>query len=305
MKLSKRVSALVVALIMLFSLFSISVSAWGTNEGIEVYWNNSYVATVTYDDMDTAISQTSDVTYAGINNYGTYKSYTGKVYTLDQLIAAVNKTSNWTSAPNTTTVTIQTSPSETALYTKAQLTETRNYYDSTGMVVNIVPVGFMKRTSGTDSYFKVVFGQTAKTEKNVPKFWDLPSSGNAQVYFNTNATPTQAGVITAQINGTGEVFESGDIIVAEPGNQIHFNYYNSDYLNTTMIYYTYGDANTSVSDPGCNDSSVNYITQTPAYGGVFNPLVCTSSMYWYTLKVIGIKYGSTDSTIATFTIRVE
>ena len=36
MKISKRVSALVVALIMLFSLFSISVSAWGTNEGIEV-----------------------------------------------------------------------------------------------------------------------------------------------------------------------------------------------------------------------------------------------------------------------------
>ena len=141
MKMSKRVSALVVALIMLFSLFSISVSAWGTNEGIEVYWDNTYVATVKYDDMDTAISPTSDATYAGLNNYGTYKSYTGKVYTLDQLLTAVGKASDWAVAADTAVVSLVTPASETADYTKAQLTETRYYYDGSGNIVSSVPVG--------------------------------------------------------------------------------------------------------------------------------------------------------------------
>lgn len=305
MKLSKRVSALVVALIMLFSLFSISVSAWGTNEGIEVYWNNSYVATVKYDDMDTAISQTSDVTYAGINNYGTYKSYTGKVYTLDQLLTAVGKASDWAAAADTTTVSLITPDNETADYTKAQLTETRYYYDGSGNVVSSVPVGFMKRTSGTDSYFKFVFGQTAASEKNVPKFWDLTGTGNTKVHIFPNGSPTQVGEIYAYKNGTDGPYSSGTAIHAQPGDVIHFNYSDTTYLNSTMIYYTVGGINDAVPDPGCNDTSTAYIIQTPAYGGQYNPYMCVSTLYWYKVKVVGIAYGKSDSNIATFTIQVE
>ena len=304
MKLSKRVSALVVALIMLFSLFSISVSAWGTNEGIEVYWNNSYVATVKYDDMDAAISQTSDVTYAGFNNYSTYKSYTGKVYTLDDLLADVGKTSDWAAAADTATVSLITPDNETADYTKAQLTETRYYYDSNGTIVSSVPVGFMKRTSGTDSYFKFMFGQTARTEKNVPKFWDLTGTGNTKLYFYPNATPTQVGAIYAQINGTGTTYAPGSAFQAHFGDVIHFNYYDTNYLNTTMIYYTAGGMYEEFPDPGCNDSSTNYITQTPAYGGVFVPYTCSSQLVWYTVAVVGVKYGCIDSDICYFDIQV-
>lgn len=304
MKMSKKVSALVVALIMLFSLFSISVSAWGTNEGIEVYWNNAYVATVKYDDMDTAISQTSDVTYAGFNNYSTYKSYTGKVYTLDDLLADVGKTSDWAAAADTATVSLITPDNETADYTKAQLTETRYYYDSNGTIVSSVPVGFMKRTSGTDSYFKFMFGQTARTEKNVPKFWDLTGTGNTKLYFYPNATPTQVGAIYAQVNGTGTVYAPNSVIVVQEGDTIQFNYYDSNYLNTTMIYYTWGDENDEIPDPGVNDSSECYITQAPMYGGVFNPFEADGTFYWNKVKVIGVRYGCTDSDVFTFNIRI-
>lgn len=301
---TKRVSALVVALLMLISAFSMGALAWNANDGIEVYWNGSYVTTVKYDDMDTAISPTTDKTYAGINNYGTYKSYTGKVYTLDQLIAAVSKTNDWASAPDTTMVTIQTSPSETANYTKAQLTETRNYYDASGAIVTSVPVGFMKRTGEGGNYFKFVFGQTAQTEKNVPKFWDFPTTGNAQIYFDTNATPTQVGTIYAQVNGTGTVYAPNSVIVVQEGDTIQFNYYDSNYLNTTMIYYTWGDENDEIPDPGVNDSSECYITQAPMYGGVFNPFEADGTFYWNKVKVIGVRYGCTDSDVFSFNIRI-
>lgn len=306
MQKTKRVSALVVALLMLVSLFSIGASAWETGEGMEVYWNGTYVSTVTYDAMDSAISQTSDATYAGINNYGTYKSYTGKVYTLSDLLTAVGKASDWNAASDTTTtLSLITPAQETATYTKAQLAETRYYYTSAGVQSTAVPVGFMKRTSGEDSYFKFVFGQTAATEKNVPRFWDLTGTGNSKVYIYTNATPTQCGAIYAQVNGTGTIYPSGSTIVVEPGDKIHFNRYNDSYLNSTMIYYTYGDINTTVPDPYCNDTSVNYIDQTPEYGGQFNPLECSSTAYWYRVKAIGLAYGSTNSAISSFTIRVE
>ena len=305
MKISKRVSALVVALIMLFSLFSISVSAWGTNEGIEVYWDNTYVATVKYDDMDTAISQSSDATYAGLNNYGTYKSYTGKVYTLDQLLTAVGKASDWAAAADTAVVSLVTPASETADYTKAQLTETRYYYDGSGNIVSSVPVGFMKRTSGTDSYFKFVFGQTARTEKNVPKFWDLTGTGYTKLYFFPNATPPQCGAIYAQINGTGTTYAPDSAFHPHPGDVIQFNYYDTNYLNTTMIYYTAGGMYEDFPDPGVNDSSTNYITQTPAYGGVFVPYTCSSQLVWYTIAVVGVRYGYIDSDICYFNIQVS
>lgn len=304
MILSKRLTALVVALIMLFSLFSISVSAWETNEGIEVYWNNTYVATVKYDDMDSAISQTSDVTYTGINNYGTYKSYTGKVYTLDDLLTAVGKASDWAAAADTTTVSLVTPDNEIADYTKAQLTETRYYYNSSGTIASSVPVGFMKRTSGTDSYFKFVFGQAAATEKNVPKFWDLTGTGNTKIHFFTNGTPTQVGEIVAYVNETDGPYYSGSTIVVQSGDEIHFNSNDTTYLNNTMIYYTYGDIYDTIMTPGCNDDSVNYIVKTPYYGGQFNPLEIESSMYWYRVYAVGIRYGYLDGNIAHFDIRV-
>lgn len=301
---TKRVSALVVALLMLISAFSMGALAWGTDEGIDVYWNGSYVDTVSYDSMDLAISSSSDITYAGMNNYGTYKSYTGKVYTLDTLLSTVGKTSDWVAAADTAIVTLMTPAYETADYTKAQLTETRYYYDGNGNIVNSVPVGFMKRTNEDESYFKFVFGQTAKTEKNVPKFWDLTGTGNTKVYIFTNGSPTQVGEIYAFVNGTGTPYSSGAAIPAHPGDVIQFNCTDNNYLNSTMIYYVKGGLHDTIPDPGCNDTSINYIKQSPQYGGDYNAVVCDSSMVWDVIKVIGIRYGCTNSYVATFNVQV-
>ena len=163
----------------------------------------------------------------------------------------------------------------------------------------------MKRTSGTDSYFKFVFGQTARTEKNVPKFWDLTGTGNTKLYFFPNATPPQCGAIYAQINGTGTTYAPDSAFHPHPGDVIQFNYYDTNYLNTTMIYYTAGGMYEDFPDPGVNDSSTNYITQTPAYGGVFVPYTCSSQLVWYTIAVVGVRYGYIDSDICYFNIQVS
>lgn len=305
---TKRVSALVVAFLMLLSVFSMGVLAWGTNEGMEVYWNGTYVSTVTYDTMDNAISQTSDVTYAGMNNYGNYKSYTGKVYTLNDLLTAVGKVSDWNVASDsTTTLSLITPEQETATYTKAQLEETRYYYTSAGVQTTTVPVGFMERSSEDGSYFKFVFGQTGKTEKNVPKFWDLTGTGNSKVYIYTNATPTQCGAVYAQVNGTGTIYASGSVIPVHLNDKIYFNYYDANYLNNTMIYYTEGTPLSPPADPYCDDSSTNYIVRTPQYapdtGGQYDHIIINSTAAFRTVKAIGISYGYIDSDIATFTLR--
>ena len=303
----KKASALILVLIMFVSIFSIGASAWNTGNSIKVFWNGTLVGTISYDTMAAAISQDTDKTYAGINNWGTYKEYEGKVYTLDQLIAAVSKTSDWNNAPSTTTVTIQRSSTDTALFTKAQLTETRYYYDEDGVLVNSVVPGFMKLTDvEMGDYFKFVFGQTAKAEKNVPKFWNLDDfTTDAEVHINTNATPTQVGTIYAQVNGTGQVYGPNAVIPLHQGEVIHFNYSNSDYLNTTMIYYTWGDQNTTVSDPGVNDSSICYIIQAPMWGGDYAPFEYDGTYYWCTLKIIGVRYGCLDSDVFTYTVRME
>ena len=45
--MKNRLSALVVALVMMLSLFSVGAMAWSTGEGIDVYWNDEKVGTVT------------------------------------------------------------------------------------------------------------------------------------------------------------------------------------------------------------------------------------------------------------------
>ncbi|MBQ1545033.1 MAG: hypothetical protein IIZ60_04655, partial [Clostridia bacterium] len=76
MKTTKRLSALLVALFMLVSMFSIGASAWETGEGIEVYWNDTLEGTVTYDQILDDISRaTKKVTYSAVNKKGTYTAY--------------------------------------------------------------------------------------------------------------------------------------------------------------------------------------------------------------------------------------
>ena len=50
--MKNRVSALVVALVIMLSLFSVGAMAWGDGQGLDVYWNDEKVGTVTYDTME-------------------------------------------------------------------------------------------------------------------------------------------------------------------------------------------------------------------------------------------------------------
>ena len=79
--MKNRLSALVVALVMMLSLFSVGAMAWSTGEGIDVYWNDEKVGTVTYDTMEDHIKDYGDEVYS--NNKG---EYTGKVYYFSKLL---------------------------------------------------------------------------------------------------------------------------------------------------------------------------------------------------------------------------
>ena len=49
--MKNRVSALIVALVMMLSLFSVGAMAWNAGEGVDVYWNGEKVGSVSYDTM--------------------------------------------------------------------------------------------------------------------------------------------------------------------------------------------------------------------------------------------------------------
>ena len=83
--MKNRVSALVVALVMMLSLFSVGAMAWSTGEGIDVYWNDEKVGTVTYDTMEEHAKSNDPETYS--NNQG---DKTGYVYYFSKLLKTVN-----------------------------------------------------------------------------------------------------------------------------------------------------------------------------------------------------------------------
>ena len=176
--MKNRVSALVVALVMMLSLFSVGAVAWNDGEGIEVYWNGEKVGMVTYDAMDAHIQKFDDETYS--NNKG---ESVGKVYYFNKLLKEVGKSDDWASAPDETTVELKDSEYEKAgNLTKAELEETRSYYKDGNASATVKP-GFM-HVSGKD-YFMFVYGQKAADDSTSGNFIKFTGKGNGTVKITT------------------------------------------------------------------------------------------------------------------------
>ena len=184
--MKNRVSALFVALVMMLSLFSVGAVAWNTGEGMEVYWNDTKVGTVTYDDMAAAIKDTADVTYSGRKTDADKNtSYKGKVYTFDQLLNEVGLSSAWNEASDATSVLFWNDKDYNADFEKSALTETRNAYNDDGTVASSVPVGFMQTEKKGKAYFQLVFGQTSFDEENASDFVKFDAKGNTKIKIST------------------------------------------------------------------------------------------------------------------------
>ena len=135
--MKNRVSALVVALVMMLSLFSVGAIAWESGEGFEVYWNDEKVGTITYDEMAEAIKDTADITYSGRKTDADKNTaYTGKVFTFDKVLEKVNLTSKWEAAPDATSVLFWNDASYNAELEKSAVKETRNAYKDDGTVAS-------------------------------------------------------------------------------------------------------------------------------------------------------------------------
>ena len=185
--MKNRLSALVVALVMMLSLFSVGAMAWGTGEGIDVYWNDEKVGTVTYDTMEDHIKDYGDEVYS--NNKG---EYTGKVYYFSKLLKTVNKSDEWKTVSEDTTVEIaDATASKPAKLTKKELDESRYYFDKDGKAsAEPVKPGFMHETGET--FFRFVYGQKDKDDSTSGNFAKLNTAGNATVKINTPTTPDPA-----------------------------------------------------------------------------------------------------------------
>ncbi len=152
-------------------------------DGIEVFWNDKSVGSVSYDEMVDGISQaTKDYTYSTVNSAGTYDSFTCPIYPFTQLIEAVKKDADWESAPDNTKVLFKDSGYETDL-TKATLTEKRYFFDNDGVQANDVKAGFKITKSSKGDYLQLVFGQKTKDEQTNGKFFKFKEP--ATLYINT------------------------------------------------------------------------------------------------------------------------
>ena len=182
--MKNRLSALVVALVMMLSLFSVGAMAWSTGEGIDVYWNDEKVGTVTYDTMEDHIKDYGDEVYS--NNKG---EYTGKVYYFSKLLKTINKSDEWKTVSEDTTVEIaDATASKPAKLTKKELDESRYYFDKDGKAsAEPVKPGFMHETGET--FFRFVYGQKDKDDSTSGNFAKLNTAGNATVKINTSTTP--------------------------------------------------------------------------------------------------------------------
>ena len=182
--MKNRLSALVVALVMMLSLFSVGAMAWSTGEGIDVYWNDEKVGTVTYDTMEDHIKDYGDEVYS--NNKG---EYTGKVYYFSKLLKTINKSDEWKTVSEDTTVEIaDATASKPAKLTKKELDESRYYFDKDGKAsAEPVKPGFMHETGET--FFRFVYGQKDKDDSTSGNFAKLNTAGNATDKINTSTTP--------------------------------------------------------------------------------------------------------------------
>ncbi len=182
MKTTKQISSVLIALVMLFSLFSFGVNAWNAGEGIDVYWNGEKVGTVAYEVMEEHIQNPSfgEDTYS--NNKG---EYTGKLYKFSKLLSTAGVKDAWAEAPSDTTVELISadSPDKTGSLTKAELDEER-YYFKDGAQVNAVSPGFLLE-SGND-YFRFVYGQKTADDSTSGNFIKFKGTGNAAVKITTS-----------------------------------------------------------------------------------------------------------------------
>ena len=309
-KTSSRILSIVFALSLMVSMLSMSMSAsaWNTGEGIDVYWNSTSTVSgsASYDSMNTAVQGQSNVTYSARNDYGTFKTYTGKMYAFSSLMNAIGKSTEWANAPGTTKITVQAADGFTISILKSQLTAARNAYDSTGALTlsNVTP-GFLLYTKSGSTYFKLAFGQQAFSERTASKFVDCSGTGNCKVYIDTTYNPSQCSAVTAFVGAdTTTPYASGSTINVSVGSSINFNKNDTTYLNTTMIYYTYGNDIATLPDPSCSPNSNLYNTQTPSWGGIYVPVTFNTPGTYY-IKAIGISFGSTDSEISVFEIVVN
>ena len=176
--MKNRVSALFVALVMMLSLLTVGAMAWTEGEGIDVYWNDEKVGTVTYDKMEEHVQKFDDETYS--NNKG---ESVGKVYYFNKLLKEVGKSDDWASAPAETTVELKDSEYEKpGNLTKAVLEETRSYYKD-GEAVTTVKPGFMHVKD--KSYFMFVYGQKTADDSTSGSFIKFTGKGNGTVKINT------------------------------------------------------------------------------------------------------------------------
>ena len=184
--MKNRVSALVVALVMMLSLFSVGAIAWESGEGFEVYWNDEKVGTITYDEMAEAIKDTADITYSGRKTDADKNTaYTGKVFTFDKVLEKVNLTSKWEAAPDATSVLFWNDASYNAELEKSAVKETRNAYKDDGTVASSVPVGFMQAEKKGKVYFQLVYGQTSFEDENASNFVKFDAKGNTKIKIST------------------------------------------------------------------------------------------------------------------------
>ena len=188
--MKNRLSALVVALVMMLSLFSVGAMAWSTGEGIDVYWNDEKVGTVTYDTMEEHAKGYPAVTYS--NNKG---DYTGIFYKFSKVLSKANKSEDWAAAPADTAVVFEVKDKDgstkTAELTKAQLEEPRYYFDKDGKASEKpVDPGFMHVAE--ENYFRFVIGQKDKDDSTSGSWVKLDSTENAKLKINTPTTPDPA-----------------------------------------------------------------------------------------------------------------
>ena len=189
MKTTNRISALVVSLVMLLSLLTVGASAWSSGEGIDVYWNDEKVGTVAYDTMEEHAKGYPAETYS--NNKD---EYTGYLYTFSKLLKTVNKSDDYKAAADETTIEIaDAAASKPATFTKAELEETRNYYDKDGNATAVKP-GFM-HIDGED-YFRFVFGQKTTDDSTSGRWVKLSGTGNATVKITTTSSEPSEDPVT-------------------------------------------------------------------------------------------------------------
>ncbi len=196
-----------------------------TKDGIEVFWNDKSVGSVSYDEMVDGISQaTKTYSYSTINSAGTYDSFNTAIYPFTQLMEAVKKDKDWEAASNLTKVVFKDSGYETEL-TKATLTEERYFFDDDGVQADTTKPGFKITASNKGDYLQFVFGQKTKDEQTNGKFFKFKEP--AQLYINV----PDVEVIAPDGTSKGFSYNELDTFWQEEGSK-KYTYTNSNTFPT-------------------------------------------------------------------------